>query len=47
MQKTTRDPKDNLLDLNRLDSARRRLQENYQEAQNGKKAKDNPGDGSQ
>ncbi|KAL6592030.1 hypothetical protein ACP70R_049616 [Stipagrostis hirtigluma subsp. patula] len=35
--KTKRDPKDNLLDLNRLDSARRRLQENYQEAQNAKK----------
>jgi hypothetical protein len=32
----TRDHKDSLLDLDRLDSARKRLQENYQEAQNGK-----------
>jgi len=36
MQKVTRDHKDSLLDLDRLDSARKRLQENYQEAQNGK-----------
>jgi hypothetical protein len=36
MQKIARDNKDSLLDLNKLDSARRRLQENYQEAQNGK-----------
>ncbi|CAN6380660.1 unnamed protein product [Urochloa humidicola] len=35
--KVTRDHKDNLLDLDRLDSARKRLQENYQEAQNAKK----------
>ncbi|GJN06910.1 hypothetical protein PR202_ga24684 [Eleusine coracana subsp. coracana] len=31
--KMARDHKDNLLDLDKLDSARRRLQENYQEAQ--------------
>ncbi|KAK8447311.1 hypothetical protein SEVIR_8G044900v4 [Setaria viridis] len=35
--KVTRDHKDSLLDLDRLDSARKRLQENYQEAQNAKK----------
>lgn len=35
--KGTRDQKDRLLDLDRLDSARKRLQENYQEAQNAKK----------
>ncbi|XP_062197535.1 probable mediator of RNA polymerase II transcription subunit 26c [Phragmites australis] len=35
--KMTRDQKDSLLDLDRLDSARKRLQENYQEAQNAKK----------
>ncbi|KAK3119831.1 hypothetical protein QOZ80_9AG0675970 [Eleusine coracana subsp. coracana] len=35
--KMARDHKDNLLDLDKLDSARRRLQENYQEAQNAKK----------
>uniref|UniRef100_A0A0A9CXH1 Uncharacterized protein n=1 Tax=Arundo donax TaxID=35708 RepID=A0A0A9CXH1_ARUDO len=35
--KMSRDQKDNLLDLDRLDSARKRLQENYQEAQNAKK----------
>ncbi|WVZ54301.1 hypothetical protein U9M48_005133 [Paspalum notatum var. saurae] len=35
--KGTRDQKDSLLDLDRLDSARKRLQENYQEAQNAKK----------
>uniref|UniRef100_A0A0A9E5B4 Uncharacterized protein n=1 Tax=Arundo donax TaxID=35708 RepID=A0A0A9E5B4_ARUDO len=33
----TRDQKDSLLDIDRLDSARKRLQENYQEAQNAKK----------
>nr|CAB3491003.1 unnamed protein product [Digitaria exilis] len=32
--KVIRDQKANLLDLDRLDSARKRLQENYQEAQN-------------
>ncbi|TVU26732.1 hypothetical protein EJB05_29291, partial [Eragrostis curvula] len=37
MQKMARDNKDSLLDLDRLDSARKRLQENYQEAQNAKK----------
>ncbi|KAG2560288.1 hypothetical protein PVAP13_8KG053000 [Panicum virgatum] len=36
-RKVTRDHKDSLLDLDRLDSARKRLQENYQEAQNAKK----------
>ncbi|KAF8664801.1 hypothetical protein HU200_054525 [Digitaria exilis] len=35
--KVIRDQKANLLDLDRLDSARKRLQENYQEAQNAKK----------
>uniref|UniRef100_A0A0A9DWC4 Uncharacterized protein n=1 Tax=Arundo donax TaxID=35708 RepID=A0A0A9DWC4_ARUDO len=35
--KMTRGQKDSLLDLDRLDSARKRLQENYQEAQNAKK----------
>jgi len=35
--KVTRDHKDSLLDLDRLDSARKRLQENYQEEQNAKK----------
>ncbi|GJN28226.1 hypothetical protein PR202_gb16325 [Eleusine coracana subsp. coracana] len=35
--KMARDHKDNLLDLDKLDFARRRLQENYQEAQNAKK----------
>jgi hypothetical protein len=30
-----REQKDNNLDLDKLDSARKRLQENYQEAQNG------------
>jgi hypothetical protein len=30
-----REQKDNNLDLEKLDSARKRLQENYQEAQNG------------
>ncbi|KAL6870747.1 hypothetical protein ACP4OV_014595 [Aristida adscensionis] len=35
--KMTRDQKDSLMDIDRLDSARKRLQENYQEAQNAKK----------
>jgi hypothetical protein len=30
-----REQKDNILDREKLDSARKRLQENYQEAQNG------------
>ncbi|KAF2906815.1 hypothetical protein DAI22_12g048500 [Oryza sativa Japonica Group] len=33
--RTVREQKDNLMDLEKLDSARKRLQENYQEAQNG------------
>ena len=36
MQKVTREQRQSLLDLDKLDSARKRLQENYQEAQNGK-----------
>jgi hypothetical protein len=36
VQKVTREQKQSLVDLDRLDSARKRLQENYQEAQNGK-----------
>ncbi|AQK58904.1 putative mediator of RNA polymerase II transcription subunit 26c [Zea mays] len=35
--KVTREQKQSLVDLDRLDSARKRLQENYQEAQNAKK----------
>uniref|UniRef100_A0ACD5XP14 Uncharacterized protein n=1 Tax=Avena sativa TaxID=4498 RepID=A0ACD5XP14_AVESA len=35
--RTMREQKDNNLDLKKLDSARKRLQENYQEAQNAKK----------
>ncbi|CAM0950121.1 unnamed protein product [Alopecurus aequalis] len=35
--RTMREQKDNNLDLEKLDSARKRLQENYQEAQNAKK----------
>ncbi|KAL6905580.1 hypothetical protein ACP4OV_003181 [Aristida adscensionis] len=35
--RTTREQKDTLLDPDKLDSARKRLQENYQEAQNAKK----------
>ncbi|KAJ1264889.1 hypothetical protein BS78_08G036400 [Paspalum vaginatum] len=35
--RTMREQKDTLLDSDRLDSARKRLQENYQEAQNAKK----------
>jgi hypothetical protein len=35
LQRTVREQKDNLMDLEKLDSARKRLQENYQEAQNG------------
>jgi hypothetical protein len=36
VQKVTREQRQSLLDLDKLDSARKRLQENYQEAQNGK-----------
>lgn len=36
VQKVTKEQKQSLVDLDRLDSARKRLQENYQEAQNGK-----------
>jgi hypothetical protein len=36
MQRMVKEQKDSHLDLERLDSARKRLQENYQEAQNGK-----------
>uniref|UniRef100_J3NBP1 TFIIS N-terminal domain-containing protein n=2 Tax=Oryza brachyantha TaxID=4533 RepID=J3NBP1_ORYBR len=35
--RTMREQKDTLMDLEKLDSARKRLQENYQEAQNAKK----------
>lgn len=35
--RTIREPKDNNLDLEKLDSARKRLHENYQEIQNAKK----------
>ena len=35
LQRTIREQKDTLLDSEKLDSARKRLQENYQEAQNG------------
>jgi hypothetical protein len=35
LQRTIREPKDNNLDLEKLDSARKRLHENYQEIQNG------------
>ncbi|XP_066341292.1 probable mediator of RNA polymerase II transcription subunit 26c isoform X2 [Miscanthus floridulus] len=35
--KVTREQRQSLLDLDKLDSARKRLQENYQEAQNAKK----------
>lgn len=35
--KVTKEQKQSLVDLDRLDSARKRLQENYQEAQNAKK----------
>ncbi|XP_021316312.1 probable mediator of RNA polymerase II transcription subunit 26c isoform X2 [Sorghum bicolor] len=37
VQKVTREQRQSLLDLDKLDSARKRLQENYQEAQNAKK----------
>jgi len=37
LQRTIREQKDTLLDSEKLDSARKRLQENYQEAQNAKK----------
>ena len=37
-----REQKDNNLDLEKLDSARKRLHENYQEAQNGNNFIDKP-----